>query len=639
MRARRVSAASVMSDLGVMLVLAVVMGILVAGLVLPFAALMGVSARGVADTVNKLPESLTAEPLAQRTRVLARDGSVLATWYDQNRVNVPLNRVSLIMRKAIVAIEDYRFYQHGALDLKGTLRAFITNQANSGVVQGGSSITQQMVKQTLINQAKNRKEVEAATADTYARKLRELRYAIAFEQKYSKDWILERYLNISYFGDGAYGIEAAARHYFSRSADNLTLPQAALLAGLVKNPSAYDPTNNPRNALERRNVVLNRMAQLNVISVSEARRAIHSGLALHVSPSRTGCVGANGEFFCDYLREFLKQDPQLGLTPAERERLLDTGGLTIQTTLDPRMQRASDTAVRDHVRPTDQAIGGLAMVVPGTGEVRALSQSRPMGPDKSKGQTFLNYVVPKKYGDAAGFQAGSTFKVFVLAAAIKQGIPLSTTIFAPPSISIPENQYRTCHGHLLSTDVWTPHNSTGSGPFNLYTGTQRSVNTFYAQLEERTGLCQPIKLAREMGVTVPDRDVVGPFTLGVTNVDPLTMAGAYATFAARGRYCEPRPVTSVLNSAGKSVVDYAPNCRRLMKPAVADAVNDILRGVQGPEGFGGKAGLALDQESAAKTGTISDNRAVWYIGYTPNLATASMIAGANRLGEWKSLNG
>src|SRR4051794_37217029 len=223
MRARRVSAASVMSDLGVMLVLAVVMGILVAGLVLPFAALMGVGARGVADTVNKLPESLTAEPLAQRTRVLARDGSVLATWYDQNRVNVPLNRVSLIMRKAIVAIEDYRFYQHGALDMKGTLRAFITNQANSGVVQGGSSITQQMVKMTLLAQAKgNKRKMAKATDDTYARKVRELRYAIAFEPHYSKDWILERYLNLAYFGDGAYGIQAAARHYFDVNAKDLS---------------------------------------------------------------------------------------------------------------------------------------------------------------------------------------------------------------------------------------------------------------------------------------------------------------------------------------------------------------------------------------------------------------------------------
>ena len=639
MPSRRDPGASVMSHLGVMVAVAAVMGILVAGLVIPFAAVAGLGARNVADGIAELPDDLTAEPLAQRTRVLARDGSLLATWFDQNRINVPLNKVSLTMRKAIIAIEDYRFYEHGALDLRGTLRAFITNQASSDVVQGGSSITQQMVKQTLVNQAKTAAEAEAATADTYARKLRELRYAIAFEEKYSKDWILERYLNISYFGDGAYGIEAAARHYFSRPASELNLPQAALLAGIVKNPSEFDPTNNPREALQRRNVVLARMAELNVISLSEARRATRSRLGIDVSPNRNGCVGVNGEFFCDYLREYLKQDPALGRTVGDRERLLETGGLTIETTLDPRIQRAADASVRNRVRPTDQAIGGLAMVVPGTGEVRALSQSRPMGADRAKGRTYLNYVVPRKYGDAAGFQAGSTFKVFVLAAAIKQGIPLSTSIYSPQSVSIAPSELTTCDGTLASTDTWSPQNSTGTGTFNLYTGTQKSVNTFFAQLEARTGLCDPVTMARDMGVEVPEQDVVGPFTLGVTSTDPLTMAGAYATFAARGEYCEPRPVNRILSSSGKVIAEYPDKCEQLMPSAVADAVNDILRGVQEPGGFGYDNGLALSQPSAGKTGTIDGNRAVWFVGYTPNLSTAAMLAGANSLGHWITLNG
>jgi len=303
------------------------------------------------------------------------------------------------------------------------------------------------------------------------------------------------------------------------------------------------------------------------------------------------------------------------------------------------MQRASDTAVRNHVRPTDQAIGGLAMVVPGTGEVRALSQSRPMGPDKSKGQTFLNYVVPKKYGDAAGFQAGSTFKVFTLAAAIKQGIPLSTSINSPQTVSISPSQLTTCDGSLASADTWTVHNSTGSGTFNLYTGTQHSVNTFFAQLETRTGLCDPVTMARDMGVVVPEQDVVGPFTLGVTDTDPLTMASVYATMAARGRYCQPQPVTKILSSSGREIASYPPKCQQLVPAPVADAVNDVLRGVQEPGGFGYDAGLALSQESAGKTGTISDNKAVWFDGYTPNLAASAMLAGANTLGHPITLNG
>ncbi len=624
-----------------MVAVAALVGVLVAGIAIPFAAVAGLGARSVADGMDKLPRSLTAEPLAQRTRVLAADGSTLATWFVENRVNVPLDKVSPIMRKAIISIEDYRFYQHGALDLKGTLRALITNQANGGVVQGGSSITQQMVKQTLINQADSKKEILAAQADTFERKFRELQYAIAFEQKYSKDWILERYLNVSYFGDGVYGIEAAAQHYFSRPASKLKLRQAALLAGIVKNPTDFDPTNDPAQSRLRRDTVLNTMAKLNVISRSEARKATKRSLGLKVRPTPNGCVGTSGEFFCDYVREYLLADKSLGKTLGDRKRLLKTGGLTIQTTLDPGMQKAADTSVSAHVRPTDQAIGGLAMVEPGTGKVRALSQSRPMGSDRSKGQTYLNYVVPAKYGDANGFQAGSTFKAFVLASAIDQGVPLNTQIRSPQSISIAPSQLSTCDGPLRSNDVWNVSNSTGSGDstYNLYSGTQNSINTFFAQLETRTGLCEPVTLARQMGIEVPDEDVVGPFTLGVTDTDPLTMASAYATFAARGEYCEPRPVTKVTSATGEVLAEYSDKCRRLLPDFVGDAVNDVLRGVQEPGGFGYSNGLGLGQPSAAKTGTIQENRAVWYVGYTPNLAAAAMLAGANSLGHPITLNG
>ncbi len=628
----------VLSHLSVMVAVAVVIGLLAAGLAIPFAAVGGLGARAVAESMDQLPSELEAEPLPQRTRVLAADGSLMAMWYDQNRVNVPLNKVALIMRKAIVAIEDYRFYEHGALDLKGTLRAFITNQANSGVVQGGSSITQQMVKQTLINQAKTQEEVAAAQADTYERKFNELRYAIAFEERFSKDWILERYLNVSYFGDGAYGIEAASWHYFSKPASKLTLAEAATLAGLVQNPTKYDPTNNPAQARERRDVVLNRMAELNVISTTEARRAKAKPVRLRITRNNNGCVRSVAPFFCDFVREYLLDDERLGRTIEARRRLLNAGGLTIQTTMRPFMQNAADTAVRDHVDPTDQAIGGLAIVVPGTGEVRAISQSRPMGNNRKLGQTYLNYVVPKKYGDSGGFQAGSTFKVFVLASAIDQGVPLNTKIRAPQSISIPASQYRVCDGNLASADTWNPSNSTGQGTYDLYSGTQESVNTFYAQLELRTGLCQPVRLAREMGVVVPERDVVGPFTLGVTSTDPLTMASVYATFAARGEYCEPRPVSRILSRSGKLVADYPGECKRVLSEDVADAVNDILKGVQ-THGFGAQNGLALDKPSAAKTGTIQDNMAVWYDGYTPHLAASAMLAGANSVGQPITLNG
>ncbi|MEO5851755.1 MAG: penicillin-binding protein [Nocardioides sp.] len=646
--AERLSAGRILSHLAVMVAVAAVMGVVVAGLAIPFAGALGIGARGVASSIKELPASLETSDLAQKTQIVDASGNVIATLYDENRITVPLSQISRKMVKAIVAIEDYRFYQHGALDLKGTLRALVTNQASSGVVQGGSSITQQMVKLTLVDQAKTKREMNAATDDTYARKFNELRYAVAFEQNYSKDWILERYLNIAYFGDGVYGIQAAAKHYFDTNAKDLDLRQSAMLAGLVKNPTGYDPTNAPDRALERRNVVLDRMAQLNVIKTKKADKLKEQGLGLDVVQTRNGCVFSRAPFFCDYVVNYLMKDPQLGKNPAERKELLYSGGLTIRTTIDLAMQDAADESVSTHVFPQDNALGGLAGVEPRTGNVKFIAQSRPMGRDKAAGQTYLNYVVPEKYGDSRGFQAGSTFKVFVLAAAIEQGIPLSQTINSPETLTLEKSDFSDCGGAPYSYGPWPVSNSTTSGLKDMYTGTRESVNTFYAQLEMKTGLCDPYRLAKQMGIelTSPGGDAdgngaerVASFVLGVPSTSPLEMAEAYATFAGRGLHCPSRPVTAIEDSGGSQIREYATDCRQVMAGPTADAVNDILRGVQEPGGFGYGAGINLSQVSAGKTGTINENRAVWFVGYTPNLATSSMIAGADSNGNWVSLNG
>ena len=332
---------TVVSHLGVIVAVSAVLGVLVAGLVIPFVGAVGYGAKATDRSMQNLPAELKADPLAQRTRVLSRDGKLIATFYDENRVNVPLSRVSPIMRKAIIAIEDYRFYEHGALDLKGTLRAFVSNQTSGGGTQGGSSITQQMAKMTQLTQARTEEERKAATENTYQRKIQELRHAIAFEQNYSKDWILERYLNLAYFGDGAYGIQAAARHYFSVNASQLDTRQAATLAGLVKNPVGFDPTTYQDRALARRNVVLNRMAELNVLEPAVASRLAAKPLGLKVSSSRNGCLGTKAPFFCDYLRRYLMSDKSLGKTAADRAQLINGGGLTIKTTRRPRLPAGS----------------------------------------------------------------------------------------------------------------------------------------------------------------------------------------------------------------------------------------------------------------------------------------------------------
>jgi membrane peptidoglycan carboxypeptidase len=637
----RLPTSRVASHLGVMAIVAAVMGVVVAGLAIPFAGVLGIGAKQLSNAVEQLPANLRTEPLAQQTNITDNSGHTIATLYDQNRINVPLSQISRKMVKSILAIEDYRFYQHGALDLRGTLRALVTNQASGGNVQGGSSITQQMVKMTLVDQAKTRAQRRAATADTYARKLTELRYAIAFEQHYSKDWILNRYLNIAYFGDGAYGVQAAARHYFGTNARDLTWLQGATLAGLVQNPSGYDPLTRPDAGIQRRNVVLDRLAQLNVISQKKADHLKKQPLGLHPIQMPNGCINSSAPFFCDYVVSYLEHDPALGKTVAARKKLLYTGGLTIHTTISMRDQHAADNSVRHHVYPQNQAIGALAMVQPGTGDVKALAQSRPMGGDAQAGQTYINYTVPQQYGDSAGFQPGSTFKAFVLTAAIEQGIPLTQKINSPMAMNIPMNQYRICGGkQFASTGTWNVHSSTiGGFPMDAYTGTQESVNTFFAQLEIKTGLCQPYHLAQAMGLPLndPATEMVPSFTLGVASVSPLELADAYATFAARGLHCAPRPVVSIDDSNGNQLKTYPQQCQQVIPAPVADTVNSVLRGVMTPTGFG--ANLILNQESAAKTGTNDNNMSVWFMGYTPNLATASMIAGANSQGHWITLNG
>ncbi len=638
-RRPHLSFGKVLSHLGVVVAVSAVLGVLVAALAVPLVGAVGYGAKATATSMQNLPSVLKAAPLAQRTRVLDRNGRLIATFYDENRVNVSLDKVAPVMKKAIVAIEDYRFYEHGALDLKGTLRAFVSNQTSSGT-QGGSSITQQMAKMTLLTQARTKEERKAATENTYQRKIQELRHAIAFEQNYSKDWILERYLNLAYFGDGAYGVQSAARHYFSVNAAQLNTQQAATLAGLVKNPVGFDPTRYKDRALARRNVVLNRMAELDVIDSATATRLTGLRLGLKVSPTRNGCLGTKAAFFCDYVRRYLMADPALGKTEADRAQLLTSGGLTIKTTVDLRFQRAAEKAASGRVNATDQALGLVAMVKPGTGEVLGIGQSRPMGRDKKKGQTFLNYVVDKKYGDSNGFQGGSTFKVFVLAAALEQGLSTKTAFTNPVEMNIPSNTFPDCDGNYASSEVHTWHNSTttGSPKFDMYKGTQLSVNTYFAQLERKTGLCEPYALAKAMGVdlTDPDTERVPTFTLGVADVSPLEMAGAYATLAARGLHCDNRPVTEIRNSDGKVFKDYPKTCKQVIQQNSADTINDILRGVMAPGGFG--QNLALNKPSAGKTGTINGNMAVWFNGYTPTVATASVIAGVNDVGSHVTLN-
>lgn len=625
--------------------LAALAGLIVAATLIPATTFAAFTTRDLSQEIVDLPLELNELSNPQTSHIEASNGELIAYFYNENRQDVPLESIAPTMQEAILAIEDNRFYEHGALDLRGTARAFFNN-ASAGQTQGGSSITQQLVKLMLVQQATTPEQRAAATEVTNARKIRELKLAINHEKKYSKDEILEQYLNIAYFGDGAYGVSAAAAQFFSTTPEELTTAQAATLAGLVQHPEQYNPTVYPERATQRRNTVLAVMANQGKISQEEARELIESPLGLNVQEFPNGCFDSEAEFSCEYIRNVLMQDESLGATEAERAERLKNGGLTIKSNIDIRMQRAANESVRNHVDQTDQAIGALAMVEPGTGKVRGVAQSRPMGTELDRGESFLNFTVPQRYGDSMGFQAGSTFKLFPLAAALKQGMPVSTRFNSPQNITMPRGTYFDCRQG--GTDEWQVSNSTSSGMMDMYTGTRLSVNTYFAQLQRDVGLCETVQMAEAMGLevpfpaegeTTPQSEQVPSFTLGVMLVSPLDMAAAYAVPASGGMYCEPQPVSEILDRDGTVIKKFEPECTRVLDEGQAAQINDILRGVQEPGGFGYARGTGLPIPSAAKTGTTNENMAVWYAGYTPELATAAMVAGANREGRPQSLRG
>jgi membrane peptidoglycan carboxypeptidase len=634
MRVREKDDRGVVQSVVLFLGVSVLSGALAAGLAIPFAGLAGFTTEKTSETLQDLPQQFDEVPLKQKSTILAADGSLIATLAEQNRVPVKLSQVAPIMQKAMVAIEDDRFYEHGALDLKGTLRALLRNQSEGSVQQGGSSITQQYVKMSLVEKANTPDEVAAATAETYQRKVAELRYAIAVEKQYSKNEILEKYLNLANFGDGAWGIEAASLHYFQVHASQLTLSQAALLAGLVKNPTGYDPTNNMKRAKDRRDVVIRRMLELKVISLSQANSALKTPVIdlTKIKPNKLGCANSKYPFYCEYVVAQLKQNKAFGKNETDAGNYLKTAGLTIRTSLDPKIQAAAQKSINEHSKATDQAIAAITIVEPGTGLVKAMVQNRTYG--NKRGQTSYNLNVEKSYaGGYGGFQNGSTMKAFTIAAAIQKGFPLNYKINSPNRIDLSGKKWSTCDGAVTAEKGYDPKNSTTNVPVpTMIQAAQKSTNTYFLLLSQQVGLCPIAKIASSLGMyDAQNSQPLGQYpsmTLGVGYVTPLQMAGAYATFAARGMYCKPWLVTAITGPNGKAINAPGADCKQALAPEVADGVNAVLHQVMEPGGTGAKLKFGKS-DLAGKTGTISENLAVWYAGYSTKLAAASVVADAS----------
>ncbi|WP_405600415.1 penicillin-binding protein [Streptomyces sp. NBC_01410] len=609
----------------------VLAGAVLAGIALPAVGALGLAAKGTVKGFDEIPANLKTPPLSQRTTILDSQGGQIATVYSRDRTVVSLKDVSPYMQQAIVAIEDSRFYEHGAIDLKGVLRALNRNAQSGGVSQGASTLTQQYVKNVFVEEAgDNADKVAQATQQTIGRKIQELKYAIQVEEELGKKKILENYLNITFFGQQAYGIEAASKRYFSKSAKNLKLEEAAMLAGIVQSPSRYDPVNDTQEATKRRNTVLQRMADVHDITQAEADKAKAAPIGLKVSKPKNGCITAvNGAgFFCDYVREVFLSDPVFGKTKEDRAKVWNQGGLTIKTTLDPQAQKSAQKSIKEHVYKTDDVATAVTMVQPGTGKIVAMGQSRPYGFGKT--ETQINYSVNQGMGGSNyGFPVGSTFKPFVAAAAIEQGKPPTQVYPAPYEMPYP-SQVATCGGKPwvnLGNQRLENENEKEVGPYALKEAMAKSVNTYFVQMIADIGLCPVMEMTQKLGVVqgngkkLPEEP--SPLTLGSTGISPLTMANAYATFANRGTYCTPTAIESIETADRKNLEVPKSTCGKVMSDQTADTINTLLRGVI-DSGTGQQAGLQ-SRDNAGKTGTTDGRRNAWFVGYTPNLSAAVWV--------------
>jgi len=648
-------------------------GVVVAGLVYPLAALAGYGVKTGSDALQRMPVELTVVPSAQTSYVYAADGKTLLTmFYEEYRKPTALDDMSPYLTQAIVASEDTRFYAHNGVDAKGVARAFVANQQAGGVSQGASTLTMQYVRMALRDGAQTPREALEATEQTTGRKLREMRLSIELEKRLSKQEILQRYLNSAYFGHRAYGVFAAAQVFFSKSPKDLTLTEAAMLAGLVKAPSAYDPARGDQKAAtERRNYVIDQMQKMGTIAGAQAAAAKKSKIVLRLTTPPNDCVSVAKKhndwgFFCDYFRSWWLEQPAFGANPQLREENLRRGGYRIVTTIDPKIQASALEHVLDKERRRSTYAHGEVVVQPGTGQLKAMAVNRTYSleqdgngehSDPAKRREGLKGNYPNTVnpllggGTMAGYQAGSTFKIFTMLAALDKGMPLSTSFYAP---MVYRSKYLTGRGPASCGDAhWCPKNSGASmvGRQTMWSGFGKSVNTYFVQLEQKVGAANAVRMAERLGLrwrTDVDRAMAAPgrangwgaFTLGVSDVTPVEMANVFATLAAEGKYCEPLPVTAIALSNGKpatyrGVTVAAPRCHQVVEPAVARAATDAARCVTGYGAVKGSCGgwetspmvyATLHRPVAGKSGTTDFNKTAWFCGFTPQLAAAAFVA-------------
>ena len=653
------------------LTLACVMaGVLVAGLLYPLVSGFAVLSNRAAATVENTSSELLSGTVPEVTTVTDVRGAPLALLFDQYRYQVGYNEISPEMVKAIVAIEDRRFFEHEGVDWRGTIRAALKNSSSGEVQQGASTLDQQYIKNyQLLVLARNEAEREAAVESTPARKLREVRMAQTLERTLTeqamrerglseqaarldaKKQIVTRYLNIVPFGNNAYGIEAAAQTYFGIPAKDLDVEQSAMLAGMVQSTSALDPYTDPQATLERRNLVLDAMIQAWPERTAELEAAKLTPLGVLPSPQTPvqGCIAAgNNGFLCDYVLQYLAEH---GISRQETLR----GGFVIRTTLDPDIQASTLRAVRAQTpRDLDGIATVMSIVKPGTTshDVVAMVSSREYGLNARQDET----VQPQPFS-MVGDGAGSVFKIFTTAAAMEKGMGTSTVLSVPPSVTVfgmgNSNGAFGCPANAYCVRNAGPYPPTATVTQALAT----SPNTTFVQLLKEVGVTPTVNMAVRLGLRSYDmpgssgygdqsmadyirRGNLGSFTLGPFPVNALELSNVGATLASGGVWCPPSPIASiqtvkrdeyfnpVVDENGERVMEDVPfnppACAQVVEEGLANALSNALSQDDAPggtsEAAARSAGWSLPM--SGKTGTTEAHRSSAFLGYTNQLAAA-----------------
>ncbi|QNG55919.1 penicillin-binding protein [Pseudonocardia petroleophila] len=613
-------------------------GIVAAGIAFPAAIGLGLVANDASDSVGSVSTEVLDQPLPQTTIVTDNAGNTIAQLFvpDQNRRSVTSDEISPAMKAAIVAVEDRRFYQHQGVDWQGTVRAVVTNSVSGSIEQGASTLTQQYVKNYLLYvDAQTETERLKATEQTPARKLKEAQIALQLEQSLSKDEILTRYLNIVPFGNGAAGIASAARTYFGVTPADLTVPQAALLAGMVRSTTATDPVQNPQAALDRRNLVIQQMLEQQMIDATQADAALAQplGIASPLNTQANGCIGAGSAgFFCQYVQEYLAE---AGFSTEQLRR----GGYTIQTTLDRTVLDAMQASLTAEVPPDQPNVANvMATVRPGTDrhEVLAMGSSRVYGLDGDALETSYGLpYIPVPLG------AGSVYKTFTAATALEKGLGINY------QLSVPASGYAS---PIYVDGGGRPLPVQNSGNYaermTLTDALAQSPNTAFVKLMEFTGVPDVVDMAVRLGMRSlaterfvdpntgqpTDRSIAevtkaqrqASFTLGVSPTSVLELSNVGATLASGGMWCPPTPIASITDSVGNPVPVTEAPCEQVVERGLADAMMTAMSRDDLPGGTAARAAgeVGWDRPMAGKTGTTQANKSAAFLGVVPELSGA-----------------